>query len=85
LRTFEEKYKIIENVVLGEGCSSVVKECSLRAAAPQPQNISLGNKKSSSGSNTAQRPGGARVIGPGKYGSSPLVFGKNHLIIPSII
>jgi hypothetical protein len=25
LRTFEEKYSIIDDVMLGEGCSSVVK------------------------------------------------------------
>lgn len=36
-RTFEEKYKIIETVVLGEGCSSVVKECVLRVTSPRAQ------------------------------------------------
>ena len=35
LRTFEEKYKIIESIILGEGCSSVVKECILRSNSPK--------------------------------------------------
>jgi hypothetical protein len=31
-RTFEEKYYLIESTQLGEGCSSVVKECLLRSS-----------------------------------------------------
>lgn len=82
LRTFEEKYKIIETVVLGEGCSSVVKECVRRVASPRPQvpGLNLGKKQSSQGSNKGQRSGGARALGPGKFGSSPLVFGKNLVV-----
>lgn len=29
-RTFEEKYILSEKGIIGEGCSSVVKECSFR-------------------------------------------------------
>jgi hypothetical protein len=31
MRTFEEKYYLIESTQLGEGCSSIVKECVLRS------------------------------------------------------
>ena len=39
LRTFEEKYKIInEDTILGEGCSSVVKACVLKDPNFKPEN-----------------------------------------------
>ena len=37
-------------------------------------------RQSSQDSNKGQRTGGARALGPGKYGSSPLVFGKNLVV-----
>ena len=54
----------------------------LRVTSPRPQvpGLNLGKKQSSQASNKEQRSGGARVLGPGKYGSSPLVFGKNLVV-----
>ena len=59
LRTFEEKYRIIDNQpILGEGCSSVVKICVMRQA----------DKKASIVSDQAH---GRRVFK--KHESSPLL------------
>lgn len=83
LRTFEEKYKILENVILGEGCASVVKECVRRVTSPGLKQQAQNPCPCPSGrrSEQGQRQGGARARVAGGFGSSPLVFGKN-LVIP---
>lgn len=69
LRTFEEKYKIIdESNILGEGCSSVVKICVLRA--PRPAKDGNGDKEKS---------GSPRRRVYKKHESSPLLCYRNML------
>ncbi len=38
-RTFEEKYVLSEKGIIGEGCSSVVKECSFRVPKSYLQKV----------------------------------------------